>query len=246
VWQAIYPELYAQGLEIIAVALDTGGRAAVAARIRAEDIAERPAALAPLMGWNEDLWSRQAPPTYPCLIDESHQVAALFGITNVPQAVWIDEQGRIVRPAESAGTSDVVKRLDRATFALPEADAAHSVANRDRYIAALRDWVANGERSRYVLSADEVRRRMRRPRPEDALAATHVSLARHLYAHGRLEAAKRHFREAVSLCPESWNYRRQSNMLDPESIGQLNAGEDFWDAVKALGDTPFYAEADLG
>jgi hypothetical protein len=34
-------------------------------------------------------------------------------------------------------------------------------------------------------------------------------------------------------------------MLDPGSIGELNAGPGFWAAVDALGDTPFYPEADL-
>ena len=77
-------------------------------------------------------------------------------------------------------------------------------------------------------------------------AATHVRLGRHLYAQGALERAKHHFREAVRLCPDKWNYRRQSNMLDPESVGQLNAGPDFWAAIDALGDTPFYPPAELG
>ena len=102
VWQAIYDELKDDGLEIIAVAFDTGGKDAVASRIRCEDLAERPDALGRRMGWNEDLWGRQSPPQYPCLIDESHRVAELYGMTNVPQAVWIDEEGNIVRPAESA------------------------------------------------------------------------------------------------------------------------------------------------
>jgi hypothetical protein len=46
VWQAIYEELRGEGLEIIAVAFDTGGKAAVEAKIRAADLAERPAVLA--------------------------------------------------------------------------------------------------------------------------------------------------------------------------------------------------------
>ena len=34
-------------------------------------------------------------------------------------------------------------------------------------------------------------------------------------------------------------------MLDPESIGELNAGPDFWEAVDALGDAPYYEPAAL-
>jgi hypothetical protein len=245
VWQVIYEELRGQGLEIIAVALDTAGKAAVEASIRAADCKQRPDVLARLMGWAPDLWARQSPPTYTCLIDESHVVAERYGMVNVPQAVWIDENGRIVRPAESAGTADMVKQMNRETFEIPEAAAAHGADARNAYIDALRDWVRHGAASRYALPADEIRRRMRGPSDADVRAATHVRLGRHLYAKGALDAAKRHFNEAVRLCPKSWNYRRQSMMLDPQSVGQLNAGPDFWAAIDALGDEPFYPEADL-
>ena len=66
----------------VAVALDTGG-----VRIAGE-------------------WIRAAEPTYPCLIDERHVVAELFGMRNVPSAVWVDERGRVVRPSENCGSSD--------------------------------------------------------------------------------------------------------------------------------------------
>ena len=57
------------------------------------------------MGWSPELWKKQAPPTYTCLIDEAHLLADLFGMVNVPQGVWIDEEGNIVRPAETAGAA---------------------------------------------------------------------------------------------------------------------------------------------
>ncbi len=244
-WQAIYAELGGEGLEIIAVAFDTGGKAAVEAKIRAVDCAERPAVLARLMGWSPDLWARQAPPTYPCLIDESHVVAELYGMVNVPQGVWIDETGRIVRPAESAGTCDMVRDMNRETFEIPDEAAERGIAIRNSYIDALRDWVRNGAASPYALPANEVKRRMRGPSEADVRAATHVRLGRYLYQKGALDLAKHHFKEAVRLCPQKWSYRRQSNMLDPQSIGELNAGPDFWTAVDALGDEPFYPPADL-
>lgn len=244
-WQAIYAELNDQNFEMIAVAFDTAGKAAVEAAIRAEDCRERPVMLARLMGWSEDLWSRQAPPTYPCLIDEAHVVAELYGMVNVPQGVWIDEQGHIVRPAESAGTSDMVRHMNRETLEIPDEPVAKGVAIRNTYVDALRDWVKNGAASPYALPPEEVRRRLRGPREEDVRAATFVRLGRHLYEQGDLEGAKRCFKQAVELCPDKWNYRRQSMMLDPENIGQLNAGPDFWAAVDALGDTPYYPEADF-
>lgn len=243
-WQAIYEELKGDGFEIIAVAFDAAGKAAVEAKIRAADIAERPDMVARLMGWNADLWQRQAPPRYTCLIDEAHQVAELFGMTNVPQAVWIDEQGCIVRPAESAGAIDMVQHLNRETLELPDDAVAAGQSARMEYVDALRDWVKNGEQSRFVLPPAEVKRRMRGPGQNEVLAATHAKLGRHLYAAGDLDGAKQHFSQASNLCPESWNYRRQSMMLDPASIGELNAGPDFWAAVDAW-EGEYYERADL-
>lgn len=244
-WQAVYADLKDQGLEIIAVALDTAGKAAVEAKIKSEDIAERPEMLARLMGWSAELWSRQAPPQYPCLLDERHIVAELYGMVNVPQAVWIDEQGMIVRPAESAGTSDMVRHMDRETFEVPDAAVEQGTAHRTQYVDALRDWVARGADSAYALSADQVRKRMRGPSESDVLAATHVRLAQALYTKGALDDAKQHFAEAVKLCPEKWNYRRNGMMLDDASIGELCAGPDFWAAVDALDGALYYEPADL-
>ena len=244
-WQAIYLELKDQGFEMIAVAFDTAGTAAVEASIRCANIKDRPPMLARLMGWSDDLWARQAPPTYPCLIDEGHVVAELYNMRNVPQAVWLDEQGRIVRPVESAGTYDMVPHMDRSTFEVPDAAAAHGLEVRNTYIDALRDWVKSGAASRYVLPPDEIRRRMQGPKADDVVAANHVRLGRYLYAQGKLERAKHHFNEAVRLCPESWNYRRQSMMLDPERVGELNGGPDFFAAFDANRHLPYYPEADL-
>lgn len=245
VWQAIYEDLKGSGLEIIAVAFDTGGKAAVEASIRAEGCRERPEVLARLMGWSADLWARQAPPTYTCVIDEGHLLAELYGMVNVPQGVWIDEQGRIVRPPESAGTSDMVRHMNRETFEIPDAPVAEGVAVRNTYVEALKDWVKHGAASRYALTPDEVRKRMRGPSQDEVLAANHVRLGRYLFAKGALDAAKLHFKEASRLHPDSWNYRRQSMMLDPESIGQLNAGPDFWAAVDANADRPYYPAPDF-
>ena len=155
-WQAVYEELKGLNLEIIAVAFDTAGKAAVEAGIRAADCKERPAMLARLMGWSDDLWSRQAPPTYTCLIDEAHVVAELYGMVNVPQGVWIDEQGHIVRPAESAGSADMVRHMNRETFEIPDDAAAQGFAVRNAYVNAVRDWAKNGA-NRFASSAGSLR-----------------------------------------------------------------------------------------
>src|SRR5688572_15906176 len=94
VWQGLYEELKDEGFTPIAVALDTRG----------------PEAARP--------WIEAAKPGYPCLVDEEHLVGALYGTVNVPTAVWIDEEGRIVRPPETAGTNDSFRAMDRTTFSL--------------------------------------------------------------------------------------------------------------------------------
>src|SRR5262249_14669687 len=43
-----------------------------------------------------------AQPTHPSLIDTEHLIADLYRIINVPTVIWIDEQGRIVRPHDVA------------------------------------------------------------------------------------------------------------------------------------------------
>jgi hypothetical protein len=124
VWQALYEELKDKNFIIISVAFDTGGIPAVKDWIRPAS-AQLPKELLDIMGWEDRLSAKAATPTYPCLIDEKHLVAELYNMVNVPQAVWINEQGRIVRPVESAGSSDGFRTMDRTTWQMsPEAAAA--------------------------------------------------------------------------------------------------------------------------
>jgi hypothetical protein len=179
---------------------------------------------------------QQRPPEFLCLIDEEHVIADLFAIHNVPNALWIDEEGRIVRPTENPGHSDWGRRMDNETFIMPEEDAAVMVANRRAYWAGLRDWVAKGADSEYVLSPDEARRRIRRPTEADVRAALHARIGRHLFAQGDWQAAKGHYEEASRLSPDKWNYFRQSMVLEPELVGELNTAPEFFERQAALGD----------
>jgi hypothetical protein len=230
---------------MIAVALDTGGASAAREWIRPSDLASRPKEMMELMGWSGDLVGRAAPPAFPCLIDERHLVAELYDLVNVPMAVWIDERGHIVRPAEAAGAGDSFRKLDLATFSLPPEVAEVGKRRRSVYVDALRDWVEKGEKSAYALPPEEARKRSLGPSENDARAAAEYRLGEFLYRSGSLEAAKRHLAEAVRLRPQSWNYRRNHWMLDPASVGELNAGPEFWAAVQALGDLPYYPPIDM-
>ena len=242
-WQVVYDELKDRGIVFISVALDAAGVAAVGDRILASDLAERDPFLGKGMGWNDDIWSRQAVPEYPCLIDTEHVVADLFNMTNVPMAVWIDEEGRVVRPAEAAGFGDSFRGIDWASRAMPDGDDEHAEilrSNRDVYIAALRDWVANGQDSFAAMSAEEVRAAQRLPSEADVRAATHARIGKLLFDRGDNAGAEEHFRAATELAPDKWNYRRQSMVLDPQLVGQINSAPEFVQALEDLGEGHYY------
>jgi len=214
VWQGLYDELRDWRFVVLAIALDSGGAASAGP------------------------WILAAKPTYPCLIDERHVVAELYGMVNVPSAVWIDEAGRIVRPTEVAGASDAFRtQMDRKTKQMSAEGIADRQRTRTAYLNALRDWTAKGTKSTFVLSGEEVRRRSPGPSEEQALAAAHFRLGQYLHAQGHWEAALPYFSEARRLHPGSWSYRRQTwELEEPGKAG----GPDFWSTVDALGDRPYY------
>jgi hypothetical protein len=231
---------------ILAVALDTAGSRAAQVFAEAENLSDVPPPIQHIMGWDEALWSRAGRPQFPCLIDETHRVARLYDIVNVPTAVWIDEQGRIVRPPESAGAFDVVKHIDFETFAIPDDVAARGRAVRHQYVDAVRDWVRKGDASAYALSPAEVQRRLHGPGEEASLATAHFQIGVHLYRAGAHEAAQPFFEEAVRLRPESWTFRRQKIAVgSEEAIGDFAATPEYWEAVEKLGDRPYYEPVDM-
>jgi hypothetical protein len=228
---------------VLAVALDSGGAAAAQGWIR-------PAAIQPetmkMMGWSRELIARAAAPRFRCLIDERHAVADAYGIVNVPAAVWIDETGSIVRPPEPAGASDAFRSRDRQTMAMPREVVEDSRRRRQAYVDAVRDWVARGAASRHVLAPDEVRRRMRGVDAGDSRAAAWFRLGLWLARRAEPDAAQHAFEEAIRLRPDSWRFRRQKIVLsDPALTGQLAATPEFWRAVQALGDRPYYAPIEM-
>jgi len=226
----------------VAVAFDTGGADAVRKWIRPAEPIVIPQPFQDIMGWAPEQYANAAAPTYPCLIDEKHVVAELYDIPNVPMAVWIDEAGRIVRPAEPAGATDGFRAMDRTTYTMPKDAADAGRASRKRYVDALRDWVQKGAASMYALSEDAARARIAGPSDADALAAATFRLGQYLRAHGDVEQAKRYFDEARRLCPDRWTFFRQA--LELEGTGKAS-GPEFAAAVAALGSRSYYAPLDL-
>ena len=75
-WQALRNELVGAGVEIVTVSLELSG----------------PEASRPFI--------EAAQAEHPSLLDPMHQLDALFGVVNIPNVIWIDENGVIVRPPE--------------------------------------------------------------------------------------------------------------------------------------------------
>jgi hypothetical protein len=198
------------------------------------------------MGWGQAMADRAAAPEYPCLIDERHLLGELYGIVNVPTAVWIDEDGAIVRAPEAPGATDAFRSMNLATREVPKERAADGAARRKIYVDALRDWIERGKDSPHVLAPDEVRRRMRGFDRNASLAGAHFRLGVWLSQHGETEAAQRALETAVSLEPEAWRFRRQKIVLsDPALTGQLASTPEFWQAVQALGDRYYYPPTEM-
>lgn len=161
-------------------------------------------------------WIDAAAPTHPSLIDTRHVTGELFGFTNIPMAVWIDEQGTIVRPAESAsiersplrdmeipdGLPPRLEQTFRVVKAIPDVSAD--------YRAAITDWARNGAESPYALTPDEVVARSQ-PRGIDAAMATACfELGEVLRRTVDPAAAVPWWREAHRLDPSNWTYKRQA------------------------------------
>jgi hypothetical protein len=226
VWQELRTELHPRGLEIVTVALDVNADEA------------RP-------------FIDAAKPQHPSLIDQAHVVDELFGVVNVPNGVWIDEHGMIVRPAEPAhpGRNPVTESLKNIDIETVPPDIAEVLiearkikSEPDLYLEMLRDWVDNGASSRYVLRPDEVVERSRPRTDAHATAAAHFELGQHLHRAGDHAAAIPHWREAHRLAPGNWTYKRNAwNFEDPMRQGRTDAYESSWfEDLKKIGAENYY------
>jgi hypothetical protein len=219
VWQELRSRLHPRGLEVVTVALDV------------EPEAARP-------------FIEAARPEHPSLIDQAHVLDERLGVVNVPNGLWIDEDGVIVRPAEPAFPGrnpvlDQLKDLDVSTLP-PEAAAMLAEAKKiktdpEGYLAMLEDWVERGADSEYAHSPEEVVRRSQPRSTDESLAAAEFDLGQHLHRAGNHAAAIPHWRAAHRLYPGNWTYKRQAwEMEDPMRQGHTDAYDGSWyeDVVK--------------
>ena len=170
----------------------------------------------------------KAKPEHPSLIDETHTTDELFGVTNVPNAVWIDENGIIVRPAEPANIEHSALRDMDIPEGLPErihealVEVKEIRDDSDVYRAAIVDWVERGAQSEFALSPDEVIARSQPRGREQAEAAACFELGQHFHHAGDTDGAVQWWREAHRLDPSNWTYKRQAWSLAHTKPGELS------------------------
>jgi hypothetical protein len=173
-------------------------------------------------------WITAAKPEYTALIDDKHLVTQLYNMVNVPTAVWINEKGMIVRPNEVAYVDNRYK-------------AMHGI-DAGPYLEAIRDWIANGDRSIFVMNEKEVKERLSPPSSDRTMADAEFALAEYLHKNGHGDDAIPHFKEAQRLDPDNWNYKRQAWAL---SDAEKNYGTSFMKEVQKLNGKPYYAPRKL-
>jgi len=188
-WQQLAEELAPDGLEVVSVAMDDSAATA-----------------------KEWVDAADPRPTFPVLYDREHLLSELYGITNVPSVVWIDEDDHIVRAPVIAPGDDQFKDFTD----------IDSTVHHDQ----LRRWVRDDE-----VPEDEasVREHLQAPTEAEQLARLERRVGAHLAREGKAEAAERHFATAYELAPMDWTIRRGSLPLR----GEDPFGEPFFE---------FYAE----
>ncbi len=153
---------------------------------------------------------------HPQLIDTQHITDELFGFSNIPMAVWIDEAGTIVRPAEGASIERSPLRDMNIPEGLPERFTRLLVEVKklpefsDEYRAAIVDWAQHGAASRFALNAEEVIARSQPRGVDEATAAACFELGEYLRRTVDEAAAVVWWRKAHRLYPGNWTYKRQA------------------------------------
>jgi len=158
-------------------------------------------------------WANKEPLTIPVLIDKFHVVADLYGFVNVPAAIWIDENDKIVRPADGTPGSDLFR-----SFSHVDSEVHHHL---------LRSWVRNNVRD---LDDVQVRDFQLPPTQELQDARLHRRIAIALRDRGELGddvGSQKHLVLAEKLAPLDWTIRRGNMPL----VGVDPFGEEFFKFV---------------
>ena len=161
-------------------------------------------------------WIELAKPTHPSLIDTTHVTDELFGFINVPMAVWIDENGTLVRPAEAASIERSPLRDQEVPTGLPPRieqmyrEVKSIPDDSEGYRSAILDWARNGAASKYAMTPEQVVAASQPVSGSQSRAAACFALGEYLHRTVGHDAAVPWWREAHALYPENWTYKRQA------------------------------------
>lgn len=210
-WQAVHEELAPLGLRVITVAID------------ASLAAPRP-------------YVRAAKATHPSLVDTEHHVADLYNFVNVPTVLWINEQGRIVRPNDVHYVSNEYSSFTKFHPRKP--------------MQALRAWVrGEGAPLAPELASKPIEELVAMPTESDQEARAAFAIGWHLaQIEGKGDAAERWFQRAGELAPHDFTIRRGSmpiRGIDPSgpaffemTAAWAKAGNAYYAPLPDLSTTP--------
>ena len=157
------------------------------------------------------------------LLDREHLLSELYGISNVPSVVWIDEDDVIVREPVIAPGDDQFREFTHVDSAV--------------HHEQLRRWVRDGALPE--LSGHEVHEP-----PTDSLQLARLErrVGAFLARTDRTDAAARHLAAARELAPMDWTIRRGSLPLE----GDDPFGAVFFEFMQEwiAGGSPGYGSAD--
>ena len=167
-------------------------------------------------------WYAAAKPTYTTLVDPTHLVTELYNLVNVPSGIWVDEQGRVARINE--GTYSGIIKLGAGTIGT------------DEYLPLVRDWVANGAKSRFAWAPERHGQADPPCHPATRLWPTRRSSSASTSTSRTRPWRATYWERAQALAPDNWNFHRQDWNLT-EGL----AGPKYREKRGALGDKPYHA-----
>lgn len=158
-----------------------------------------------------------------------HAISTAYQFINVPMGVWVDERGRVVRPAEPAWTKNSTLKIGDKSI----------VTEGEAYVAAIRDWVKNGDRSSFALSDEEFAKRAKPRSQAEMEADASFKLAVYFHENKNNDLAEKYWAQAQRLNPDDWNYHRQDWSFTPQE-----AGKKWLDKFQKL-DQPYYPKLEI-
>jgi hypothetical protein len=187
-------------------------------------------------------WVTEANPSYITLIDQNHLLSSLYNMVNVPQAVWIDEAGRVVRPTETGGSLDILREFDFEAGGFKPEATERAAAVKATYLDAVKDWAVKGSNSKYAFDPEQARAHVPALSDDMVMAHAKFQLGQYLAKQDRQDEADALFAESRALHPDSWNIYRETTERMENGIA---ASEEFWGKVMSLGDKEYYATIDM-